>query len=281
MKFNFFTFGGSQFWEDVFYYQKWRIQRHYRSKKYRLLDHWDIKRASGSFEDCRKALVKFIDVYEVPRQSGELVILLHGLCETKNTFKNLMKCLNEKGYNVAAVNYPSTRKSMSSHIQQLEFFLNHTEDINRVSFITKGAGSLLLRVLLAQSYGWQEKFKISKVIHVNPINCGSALFELLSQYKIFRLIFGPMLEEGCPAKAQSVSKLSPEIRTGIIFCETWRDKLLKPVVERFKSLPLKTDLNESDFGNESIKIENSFYNVFDNPKVCEACDQFLKNGSFK
>ena len=91
MKFNFFTFGGSQFWEDVFFYQKWRIQRNYHSKIYRLLDNWDIKRAEGSFEQCRKAFVKYIEVYEIPRQSGELIILLHGLGNTKNVFQRERK----------------------------------------------------------------------------------------------------------------------------------------------------------------------------------------------
>ena len=60
MKFNFFTFGGSVFWEDVFFYQKWRIQRNCCTKKYRLLDSWDIRRASGTFEDCQKAFIKYI-----------------------------------------------------------------------------------------------------------------------------------------------------------------------------------------------------------------------------
>lgn len=119
MKFDFFTLGGSQFWEDVFFYQKWRIQRNCHSKAYRLLDNWDIKRASGSFEECRKAFVKLIEAYEIPRQSGELVILLHGLGETKSIFRNLWKELTAQGYNVAAINYPSTRKSMKYHFASL------------------------------------------------------------------------------------------------------------------------------------------------------------------
>ena len=97
MKFNFFTFGGSQFWEDVFFYQKWRIQRNCHSKIYRLLDKWDIKRAEGSFETCRKAFVKCIEVYEIPRQKGELVILLHGISETKSIFRPLWKMLVNEG----------------------------------------------------------------------------------------------------------------------------------------------------------------------------------------
>ena len=281
MKFAFFTLGGSQFWEDVFFYQKWRIQRNYHSKIYRLLDNWDIKRAEGTFEQCRKAFVKFIEVYEIPRQSGELVILLHGLGETKNVFRRLWKELTAKGYNVAAINYPSTRKPMKYHIRQLEFFLNHCEDINKVSFITKGAGCLLLRMLIAHTYGWQDNFRIDKVIYVNPINRGSDTFEILSRFAPFNFIFGPMLKECTPQQAQSISKMPNEIQSGIAFCETWGQKLFAPIIERFKSLPLKSEATEQDFAQDVINIPNTYCNVFNNPDVAKACLHFLKKGNFK
>lgn len=281
MKFNFFTFGGSQFWEDVFFYQKWRIQRHYRSKRYRLLDNWDIQRATGSFEECRKAFVRFIEAYEIPRQSGDLVILLHGLSETKTIFRPLWKVLVAKGYNVAAINYPSTRKPMRFHIRQLEFFLTHCEDISKVSFITKGSGCLLLRMLLSNTYGWQDNFALDKVINVNPINRGSDLFEILSRFSIFNFIFGPMLKEGTPRSAQSISKLPSEIRLGVIFCQTWRDRILNPIVEKFKSLPLKGDISELEFAEEKIKIKNTQFSIFKNEEVIDACLTFLKKGKFK
>lgn len=281
MKFNFFTMGGSQFWEDVFFYQKWRIQRHYKSKKYRLLDNWDIQRASGTFEECRKAFVKFIEVYEIPRQSGNLVILLHGLGETKSIFRPLWKAFIDKGYNVAAINYPSTRKPMRYHIRQLEFFLTHCEDIHNVSFITKGEGCLLLRMLLSGTYGWQDNFKIDKVININPINSGSDLFEILSRYKIFNYIFGPMLKEGSPRQAQSISKLPAETNLGLIFCETWINKLTAPIVERFKSLPLKSDVPESSFSKKQLRIKNNKLKIFNNEELLNACIEFVEKGNFK
>ncbi len=281
MKFAFFTLGGSQFWEDVFFYQKWRIQRHCRSKKYRLLDNWDIKRAEGSFEQCRKAFVKYIEVFEIPRQSGELIILLHGLGETKNVFRQLWKNLTANGYNVVAINYPSTRKSMKSHIRQLEFFLNHCEDISKVSFITKGAGCLLLRMLITNTYGWQDNFQLNKVININPINCGSDVFDILARFTPFNFIFGPMLKECSPKNVQSISKLPAEIQSGIIFCETWGQKLFNPIIKRFKSLPLKSETMETSFADHIIDIENSCRNIFNNPEVSLACLNFLKKGNFK
>ena len=72
MYFDFFTYGGAMFWEDVFFYQRWRIQRHCFSKIYRLLDPWDIRRAQGSFQVCQKKFIKYIESYEIPKQQGDM-----------------------------------------------------------------------------------------------------------------------------------------------------------------------------------------------------------------
>ena len=60
MSFDFFTFGGNRNWGDIFFYQKWRIQRNINAKEYRLLDPWDISRKDGSFEECRKKFVDYV-----------------------------------------------------------------------------------------------------------------------------------------------------------------------------------------------------------------------------
>ena len=113
MKFNFFTCGGGQFWEDVFFYQKWRIQRHYKTQEFRLLDPWDIRRYEGSFGECRQAFVTYISMYQLARQKGHMIVMLHGLGETKNIFKPLWREALKRGYLAAAINYPSTRKLFS------------------------------------------------------------------------------------------------------------------------------------------------------------------------
>ena len=91
MRFSFFTLGGSQFWEDIFYYQKWRIQRNFETKRCRLLDNWDILRHSGSYESCKKAFVKYVEIYELTKQRGHLVLMIHGLFDSKNIFKPLWR----------------------------------------------------------------------------------------------------------------------------------------------------------------------------------------------
>lgn len=273
--FKFFTLGGKQFWEDVFYYQKWRIQRHWRTRKYRLLDNWDICRAKGTFEECRQAFVTFIEIYEIPRQSGKLVMLIHGLGESKNIFKPLIKPLEENGYNVVAINYPSTRKSIKAHIDQLDFFLTHTEDISEVSFITKGTGCLLLRYLLNASFEWSKKFEIGKIININPVNMGSEVCAVLARFRIFNFIFGKALKECSPQNADSVPTLPENYPLGLLFCETYFDKIISPITTRYKGIDVPGDTKEEDFSPFYKRIKNSHLNVFDNEKLVRSCISFL------
>ena len=44
MKFDFFTFGGRFFWEDVFNFKNWVIQHNIYNNTYRLLDNQYITR---------------------------------------------------------------------------------------------------------------------------------------------------------------------------------------------------------------------------------------------
>ena len=280
MRFQFYTLGGKQFWEDVFFYQKWRIQRHYKRKIFRLLDNWDICRAEGSFETCRKAFVKYIEVYEIPRQAGELVVMLHGLGETKSMFRPLWRVLTDEGYHVAALNYPSTKKSMKQHLQQLDFFLTHCEDISKVSFITYGSGALLLRRLLAETFEWQNNFKISRIININPNNCGSDLFEILARYKFFNAVFGPMLKDCATSKARFVSKLPADIDLGLIFSKPWYQRIFSFLTKRYEGFD-DALYSESAFSNNVVEAEGLYWNVISNPNLIKACRSFLKTGKFR
>lgn len=212
MRFEFFTMGGSQLWEDVFFYQKWRIQRNYRTKEYRLLDPWDIQRQSGGFENCRRAFLDYIEIYEISRQRGHMVIMLHGLGDSKNIFKPLWRAVLKEGMMAAAINYPSTRKRIDSHVRQLDFLLNHLEDVQEVSFVTKGVGGIVLRKLMALESPWQTKLKIRRIVQVCPPNQGSKLFAKLEKYSFFQMVARPDFERSFAEQHDFHSKLSQRNR---------------------------------------------------------------------
>ena len=281
MNFDFFTFGGGQFWEDVFFYQKWRIQRNYNSKKYRLLDPWDIRRHKGSFEECRKAFIKFIEIYEISRQHGHMVIMLHGLTDSKNIFKPLWRAVLAEGYMAAAINYPSTRKQIDAHIRQIDFLLNNLEDITEISFITKGCGGLILRKLLNYRSPWHEKIKISRIVQISPPNQGSAFLEKLSKFAIFRWIFGPMLEEASYERAVKLPLLPKKVKAGIIFCDHPINRISQFLPKSFKKLLPVAKEADLEGVSDKIHVKNIKFNILENKKTIDATVNFLKRGTFK
>lgn len=281
MGFEFFTFGGSQFWADVFFYQKWRIQRNCVSKSYRLLDSWDIVRHRGTFEECRKAFVNYIDIYELPRQSGPMIVMLHGFGENKNIFKPLWRKALDRGYMAAAVNYPSMQCNIESHVRQLIFLLNNMEDTEEVSFVSSGVGGILLRKLFSINAPWQQKLRIGRIVQVCPPNHGCRLIHKLSRNPLTRWIFGPMTEELSEENIAKIPGFPPEVEVGIIYCRIPNKGFYAWLPERIhKLLP---DKNESKLAGATdfIEISNSQRNVFKNRSVVSAVMNFIDLGRFR
>lgn len=280
MKFEFFTLGGSQFWEDVFFYQKWRIQRNYETKKCRLLDPWDIRRHEGTFESCRKAFFRYIEIYELSRQKGPMIVMFHGLFDSKNIFKPLWREALKDGFEAAAVNYPSTQKHIESHVRQLTFFMEHLEDIKEVSFVTKGTGGLILRYMLKLNSPWQKRIKIKRIVQVNPPNQGSRLFSKLNNSRISRMIFGPMLGDCSPAKAMYVPEFPKDAEFGIINCESWGKWFLSLLPKSMGQALYRKDDALLNSAKDVAEIKSFHLNPFNDEIVVEKTMNFIKKGKF-
>lgn len=278
--FEFFTLGGSQRWEDVFFYQKWRIQRNYKTKEYRLLDNWDIRRATGSFDDCYKAFLKVIEIYQLSRQRGHMVIMLPGIAQSKNIFKPLWREITKYNFMAAALNYPSTYKRVDSHVRQLDFFLNHLEDVSEISFITYGSGCLILRKLLFFDAEWKKKIKIRKIIEINPNSKGSNFWKNISKYKWAQKLFGPILTDLTPNGVQKIPEYNKKYKVGIISCKTILMQIGEYFPEKIKKyLPFYEDFMHGNIKNV-VKIKSSCLRSLQAPDVASKCISFLNKGEF-
>ena len=278
--FPFYTMGGYYRWEDVFYYQKWRIQRNYKSKQYRLLDNWDIRREEGSFDDCYKKFLKIIDVYQLSRQHGHMIVMIPGIAQSKNIFKPLWREVMQYNYMAAAVNYPSTYKKIDAHVRQLDFFLNHMEDVEEISFVTNGSGALVLRKLLYFDTEWKSKMKIRKVIEINPPSVGSQFWKRMGKFKWAQKLFGPMISDITPSGVQKIPEYNKNYKVGIIRCESLPMQILSYLPEILrKYLPFYEDYMHGNI-RDVIKLKSNSMSVMCSPEVASKCLKFLKNGEF-
>lgn len=277
MHFDFFTYGGSIFWEDVFFYQRWRIQRHCFSKKYRLLDPWDIRRAYGSFQVCQKKFIKYIECYEIPKQQGNMVVLLHGYLEGKNIFKPLWRKLLLTNFVVAAINYPSLFKSGLESAHQILFFLNHLTDIHKVSFVTNGCSNIILQKLFNLPDNLQDfrkNMRIGNIVLINPITKGHLICDFLFKFKIFRFILGPMLTDFTTKRMKSLPGLPAQFTILRIHANT----KLSHIFNRLFKMNSFDKTAKKDFNKNDIYLKSASFKILENPEVLNFTVKFINNG---
>ena len=187
------TLGGSQWWADVRWRGGWRVQRHAWTGHHRLLDESNRRRAWGTLEHCAHSLELSAEGEE---PGTHLVLLLHGLGRTWRSLSGLQADLEEQGWRVACLSYPSTRGSIDSHARDVQGLLEHLDGVERVSFVTHSLGGIVARRVLTDSVApWRERIDVGIVVQLAPPNQGAELARRLAACAPVRWICGRALSE--------------------------------------------------------------------------------------
>lgn len=185
------TLGGKQLWADVRWQGGWRVQEHALTGHARVLDHRDVRRAWGPLEDCLEVFVNSAPPPPAPGTGGPLVVLLHGLGRSHSVWGTMEAALEEDGFTVAALSYPSTQRSPQDHAEILADLLRHTHGYTCVSFVTHSMGGILVRELLTSvNADWQQELPARRAVMLAPPNQGSALARHLSVFKPLHWVVG-------------------------------------------------------------------------------------------
>ena len=278
MKDCFFTLGGGQFWEDLFVYNGWRIQRNLTSKHHRLLDNYDIIRDEGTFATCLQEWEKYKKAIDLPQRNNHLVICLHSYGQTRKIFNNLLTTLQNKNLSAESINYPSMQRNTLSQVKQLETLLNNMEDIQQISFITYGSGNILLEQLLNNDSKWKQRIKIGKAIEIFPWTEGNHLFTKLCNFKFAELLLGPMAKE---LNSNNFAKLHcrADIDIGVVAPKHAPNNLLYKLKLSPQIAYLETAKSFCR-AKSVIKAQNTSIHVLQNKIIHEAIAKFIQTGEF-
>lgn len=214
-------------------------------------------------------------------QKNEFIVLLHGILRSKLDMFPLEKYLENKGYTVLNILYPSRELSLEDISQfvddKIKSCPNYRPDMI-LHFVTHSMGGLIARYYI-DTYKPQN---LGKVVMMGPPNTGSEFADWLSDVKIlaplYKTIYGPAGQQmrtdykhkdqsinfplGIIAGTSSINPLAPWVLQG----------------EHDGIVPVERTKIEGMSDHIVMKTNHSF--MMFNTNVMEQCHIFLQTGKF-
>lgn len=212
---------------------------------------------------------------------NEHVIILHGMGRTHRAMKKIEKHLENVGYQVTNLDYPSTQKPIEKIAEEdlgetVEKCLK--KGATTIHFVTHSLGGIVLREYLQTKTVPGQ----CRAVMLAPPNNGSEIADFLKTNFLYQKIMGPAGQQLGTGPFSKPNTLKPvNIKIGIITGN--KDSL--PVFSFLFNGP-----NDGKVSVESAKLKemadfivlpcgHTF--IMNNETVIEQIEYFLKNGAFK
>jgi pimeloyl-ACP methyl ester carboxylesterase len=313
------TWGGKQFWTDELLFHDWRIQRNVFTGGYRLLDEGDIRKAWGTFDQCRARLEQIKRERSLPPVSGKVVILLHGLARSRGSTRHMAKFLRDEGkFTTLQFGYASTRAEIAEHAKSLSYVLENLPQAEEINFVahslgnivvrrylgghldvpkpaaastTAAAGSTSLPLPLGEGRGEGSlptgpappaaDPRIKRIVMLGPPNNGAMLAQLLADNSFFKAIAGkPGAELGPKFTELERHLATPACEFGIIAGGKGDDHGRNPLLHDDNDLLVKVSETKLPGARDFLIVPAVHTFLMDDPKAQEATVRFLLRGYF-
>lgn len=133
-----------------------------------------------------------------PKPTGDYVVLLHGIRASAGAMDNIARVLDEKGYTVINIDYPSSQYEIATLAENyfgpaLENCCDGAskESGRKIHIVTHSMGGIVLRQYL-QNHSIEN---LGKIVMISPPNHGSTWSDLMGDWSIAEWIMGPALAE--------------------------------------------------------------------------------------
>ena len=169
----------------------------------------------------------------IPSQSTETdknmqgkVVLLHGLKRSSWSMRKIARALDQDGYQVCNVDYPSGREQVGVLIDHIldsinSCFADPDEELN---FVSHSLGGIMIRSIQLSGRGPL----IKRVVMLAPPNHGSEIVDVHSTSRLFRSLMGPVATSLGTEAGSLPLRLGPATFEAGIIAGTGRSNPLGP-----------------------------------------------------
>jgi len=187
-------------WSDELVFHDWRIRKNWLTDEHWVISPDGERVTNGTFQQCQASLEIIKKRESLPRMSGKMVLLLHGLGESRKSLQSMSDFLkNSGGYNVAAVVYPGMYGEIGEYAESLDRILQNLDGVEEVYLVSHSLGSLVVR------HYWQDQTdptvglapdaRIKRIVMISPINNGSGFGRILDSPQLLESFLGEAGQE--------------------------------------------------------------------------------------
>ncbi len=212
---------------------------------------------------------------------AERVVLLHGLGRSDLSMLRLERALEDRGYAVVNVGYPSTEHS----IEQLSenelgpaLATCCSDPGGRVHFVTHSMGGIVLRYYLEQ----HEVEGLGRVVMLSPPNQGSELADWAAENPVLEKLLGPAIEELGTGPESIPSRLGPvDFELGVIAGDRTLNPLFSRIIPGVDDGKVSVERAKVSGMADFLVVPHSHTYIMLSEDVIEQVIHFLENGQFR
>ncbi|MCE3254674.1 MAG: lipase [Rickettsiaceae bacterium] len=210
---------------------------------------------------------------------GDYVIILHGIARSSNHMKKLANRIEEAGFDVINLDYPSTSHNIENLTDfiQAEISKKVTED-KKIHFIGYSMGGLMVRALL-HKYNYKN---LGRVIQLAPPNQGSEIANFLKNFWPYKKIYGPAGQQLITDQT-TIKNLFGKINyeLGIIAGNVSIDPICWAIIPGKNDGKVSVESTKLEGMKDHITVRASHTLFPSNKEVQKQVIYFLKNGEFQ
>ena len=249
---------------------------------HRLLSPRDLRLAVGDFDACRRALERVVTLTGARPTGPHLVLLLHGIVGSKDRFGPMVRALRAAGYEAHAINYPSTRRSLQDHADQVDTLLEHVRDAEQVSFVSHSMGGMVARIVLSRlDRPWRARVVPHRLVTLGTPHRGAAAITRIEQLPapLVETLAGPALGQLRPRSASAIPR--PTIPFGVVAGSRGDPRGYNPLLDGDDDLTVRTEEALLDGAEDTLVVSGLHTSLMVHPTVIRATVAYLATGRFR
>ncbi|MCB1828057.1 MAG: alpha/beta hydrolase [Coxiellaceae bacterium] len=213
-------------------------------------------------------------------QSQGTVILLHGISRSSRIMSRLESALQEAGYTVRNIDYPSVTYSLNTLAQLVVQKIQ--PDIERnvpLHFVGHSMGAIVTRLIIRD----HRPKNLGRVVMIAPPNKGSTVADFMQRFKFYRKLFGPAGQQiGANLKGVHHDLPPADYECGVIAGNRSADPWFSWLLYRGHENDGKVSVEQTklDGMKDFVVVPVAHAALASNEKVIDLVKTFLSSGHF-